>query len=310
MQSADVQALAALAYGGTVSTQIREADRQTPVVVRLPASLRADAQAFGTLAVRNGSGAVVPLDEFATIAPTTQTSITTLRDGARTVTVMADVASGALASDVLAAFRQLRATLDLPPDVNVSYAGEDEQTTKSFRNLLVAVVVGLLINQMVLLWEFRTLRLSLVVLCAVPLGVVGAILGLALTGQHFGFIASLGLSSLGGIVTNHAIVLFEYAQREMQAGEPMERALILAGTKRLRPIALTVVASIAGLVPLAFSAQTLWRPFCWAVIFGLGVSMAMTLVAIPAIYSLVAGERRARKPAARAASTRSAAEPV
>jgi multidrug efflux pump subunit AcrB len=69
----------------------------------------------------------------------------------------------------------------------------------------------------------------------------------------------------------------------------MERALILAGTTRLRPILLTVLASIAGLLPLAFSAQTLWRPFCWAVIFGLGVSMVMTLVVIPAVYRIVAG---------------------
>jgi multidrug efflux pump subunit AcrB len=69
----------------------------------------------------------------------------------------------------------------------------------------------------------------------------------------------------------------------------MERALILAGTTRLRPILLTVLASIAGLLPLAFTAQTLWRPFCWAVIFGLGVSMLMTLVVIPAVYRLVAG---------------------
>ena len=69
----------------------------------------------------------------------------------------------------------------------------------------------------------------------------------------------------------------------------MERALIIAGTTRLRPILLTVLASIAGLLPLAFSAQTLWRPFCWAVIFGLGLSMLMTLVVVPAIYRLVAG---------------------
>ncbi|GAC1419428.1 MAG: efflux RND transporter permease subunit [Candidatus Velthaea sp.] len=306
VQSASVQALVALAYGGTTATQIREPDRQSAVVVRLPAALRADASAFETLAVRNTDGATVPLEEFATIAPATQSSITTLRDGARTITVVADVESGMLASNVLAEFRKHANTLDLPAGVALAYAGEDEQTAKSFRNLLVAVIVGLLINQMVLLWEFRTLRLSLVVLCAVPLGLVGAIFGLAVTGQHFGFVASLGISSLGGIVTNHAIVLFEYAQREMEAGASMEAALILAGTKRMRPIMLTVIASIAGLLPLAFSSQTLWRPFCWAVIFGLGISMLMTLVAIPAIFGLVSrlsiGRKRLPNGAAKAAA--------
>jgi multidrug efflux pump subunit AcrB len=81
----------------------------------------------------------------------------------------------------------------------------------------------------------------------------------------------LGLSSLGGIVTNHTIVLFEYANREREHDPTltMERALVLAGTKRLRPIFLTVVTSIAGLLPLAVSTKSLWKPFCWVVIFGL-----------------------------------------
>ncbi|HYZ16589.1 MAG TPA: efflux RND transporter permease subunit [Candidatus Acidoferrum sp.] len=286
----DVQRLVSLAFGGTTATEIREADRQTPVVVRLPASERSDGEAFGALAVTTARGASIPLAELASIRPTTQASVATYRDGSPTVIVMADV-EGRLPSDVLADFRRAAASVTLPPGVRLSYAGEDEQTVKAFRNLLVAVIVGLLLNQMVLLWEFTTVRLSLVVLSAVPLGLVGAIAGLAFTGSHFGFIAFLGISSLGGIVTNHAIVLFEYAKREMESGQPMERALIIAGTTRLRPIALTVIASIAGLLPLAFSSQTLWRPFCWAVIFGLGGSMVMTLIAIPAIYRLVARSR-------------------
>lgn len=294
---ADVQRLVSLAFGGTMATEIREADRQTPVIVRLPPALRGDAAAFGALAVHIPSGGNVPLAELATLRPATQTSVATYRDGSPTVTVMADV-EGRLASNVLADFRRAAASVALPAGVRLTYAGEDEQTVKSFRNLLVAVIVGLMLNQMVLLWEFRTVRLSLVVLAAVPLGLVGAVAGLALTRSHFGFVASLGIASLGGIVTNHAIVLFEYAKRHMESGEPMERALISAGTTRLRPIVLTVVASIAGLLPLAYSAQTLWRPFCWAVIFGLGGSMLMTLVAIPAIYRLVAtaGSRK-REPA-------------
>ncbi|HEY4439246.1 MAG TPA: efflux RND transporter permease subunit, partial [Candidatus Elarobacter sp.] len=297
--AADVQRLVALAFGGADVTRIRESDRQTPVVVRLPPAQRRDAAAFGSLAVATPGGPV-PLAELATLAPATQTSVATYRDGSPTVTVLADV-QGRLASAVLADFRHAAAAVPLAPGVRLTVAGEDEQTTKSFRNLMVAVIVGLLLNQMILLWEFRTLRLSLVVLSAVPLGLVGAVAGLALMRQHFGFVASLGIASLGGIVTNHAIVLFEYAKREMEAGAPMERALIIAGTTRLRPILLTVLASIAGLLPLAFSAQTLWQPFCWAVIFGLGGSMLMTLVAIPAVYRIVAGRPHAAEPAAASA---------
>jgi multidrug efflux pump subunit AcrB len=290
---ADVARLLALAYGGETAAEIREADRQTPVVVRLPAELRGDAEALASTAVRTADGRRVALGEFADVRLATQTSTATLRDGLPTVTVAADVV-GRLPSAVLADFRRTADALALPPGVRLTYAGEDEQTLKSFRNLLIAAIVGLLVNQILLLWEFRTLRLSLVILSAVPLGLIGAVLGLAVTGNHFGFVASLGLASLGGIVTNHTIVLFEYANRELahDSALDMQRALIVAGTKRLRPILLTVVTSIAGLLPLAFSAQTLWKPFCWVVIFGLAGSMLMTLVAIPAIYRLAAGKMR------------------
>jgi multidrug efflux pump subunit AcrB len=298
VSDASVRQLAALAYGGTVATQIREADRQTPVVVRLPAAMRTGAGALAGMSVRGAAGNAVPLAELGTLRLGTQTSVTTYYDGYPTVVLSADV-DGRLASEVLADFKKAAADVPLPPGVRLAYAGEDEQTIKSFRNLAIAGGIGLLLNQTILLWEFRKLRLSLVILAAVPLGLIGAVTGLAVTGNHFGFVASLGLSSLGGIVTNHTIVLFEYANRERDhdPSMTMERALIVAGTKRLRPVFLTVVTSIAGLLPLAFSTQSLWKPFCWVVIFGLAGSMLMTLVAIPAIYRLTAGRGTAPEPA-------------
>lgn len=308
-----IRDLVALAYGGRVATEIREADRQTPVVVRLPARMRRDVGALAASAVRTSNGSTVPLGELATVALGTQTSVTTLRDGLPTVTISANV-QGRLASDVLADYRHAIGRLPIPPGVRLSYAGEDEQTAKSFRNLLVAAILGLLVNQTLLLWEFRTLRTSLVILCAVPLGLIGAVTGLSLTGNHFGFVASLGLASLGGIVTNHTIVLFEYANREREHDPSltMDRALVVAGTKRLRPVLLTVVTSIAGLLPLAFSSQSLWKPFCWVVIFGLAGSMVMTLVMIPAIYALserIRLPRFQRRSASRAAAYDNAHSP-
>jgi multidrug efflux pump subunit AcrB len=113
------------------------------------------------------------------------------------------------------------------------------------------------------------------------------VLGLGLTHSSFGFTAALGIAGLGGVVTNHTIVLFEYARRELEHGGSLEEALIVAGKKRIRPILLTVVTSIVALLPLALAGGGLWPPFCWAIIFGLAGSMVMTLVAIPAIYRMV-----------------------
>ncbi len=271
-----------LAYGGRSITDIREADRQTPIVIQLAQKNAASLPALG---VRNSTGQTIPLGEFTTFEPGTLVSALTYRDYTPEIVVSADVA-GVLASDALEHFKAALPTLRLPSDIHIGYAGEDEQTTKAFTSLFIALFVGLMINQILLIWEFRRLRLSLIILSAVPLGLIGAVFGLAITGNHFGFVAFLGIASLGGIVTNHTIVLFEYASREIQAGVAMEDALIIAGTKRLRPILLTISASIAGLLPLAFSAQTLWRPMCWVIIYGLLFSMLMTLIAIPALYRL------------------------
>jgi len=298
VNDAEIADALSLAYGGRSITDIRERDRETPIVVRLNGALRSDPSAISAIGVRSASGATVPLGEVVRFVPSTQTSTLSYRDGTPEVVVLADV-RGTLASDALADFKGRISSLQLPAGVHLAYAGEDEQTSKAFTSLFVALFVGLMVNQIVLIWEFRRLRLSLVVLSAVPLGLIGAVFGLAITGNHFGFVAFLGIASLGGIVTNHTIVLFEYAHREIEAGHAMEDALIIAGTKRLRPIMLTVLASIAGLLPLAFSTQTLWRPMCWAIIFGLLFSMVMTLVAIPALYRLVGGEgERKKAPAA------------
>lgn len=281
-----VRALLALAYSGATPTSIREVDRETPVVVRLPAVLRHDASAIGAIPVRNASGAAVPLSEVANVSLDTDTGLATVRDGQKIVTVSAEVA-GRLSSAALADFRKAAKSLRLPGGVSLSYAGEDEQSSRSLRQLLVALLVGLLLNQLILIVEFRVLRLSMVILSAVPLGLFGAVVGLGLTHSPFGFTAALGIAGLGGVVTNHTIVLFEYARRELQHGLTLEEALIVAGKKRIRPILLTVVTSIVALLPLALSGGGLWPPFCWAIIFGLAGSMVMTLVAIPAIYRLV-----------------------
>ena len=286
VNDAAIAQVTSLAYGGLTATVLRESDRQTPVVLRLPAALRENTDAIASLPVRNASGANVPLGELVAVGLGTQTSELTVRDGLPTVTVVSEV-EGRFASAVLDDFKKRAESLVIPAGTSLTYAGENAEIEKSFRNLGIALFVGLVANQTILLLEFRVVRLSLLVLAAVPLGIVGAVFGLAVTRSPFGFVAALGIASLGGIVTNHAIVLFEYANREFAQGLPMERALVSAGTKRLRPIMLTVLASIAGLLPLAFSGQTLWRPFCWALIFGLAGSMVMTLITIPTLYRLV-----------------------
>jgi multidrug efflux pump subunit AcrB len=154
VNDAAVQQLVSLAYGGVTATTIRESDRQTPVIVRLPQSLRQTTDDLDSLEVRNAAGSNVPLGEVVSIAPSTETSISILRDGRPTVTILAEV-QGRLPSAVLADFTRQVGTRTISPGVTVSYAGENEELEKSFRNLGIALAIGLLINQTILLWEFR-----------------------------------------------------------------------------------------------------------------------------------------------------------
>jgi multidrug efflux pump subunit AcrB len=129
----------------------------------------------------------------------------------------------------------------------------------------------------------------------VPLCLVGAVVGLFVMHLPFGFMAFLGMVGLSGIVTNHAIVLFQYAIEEQRNGLPLDQALVEAGRRRLRPILLTVLLSIFGLLPQAVNGGTLWPPLAWSQIFGLLASLVLTLVVIPSVYKSMGGRQRLEK---------------
>ncbi|MBC8104002.1 MAG: efflux RND transporter permease subunit, partial [Cytophagales bacterium] len=169
--------------------------------------------------------------------------------------------------------------------VRVSFGGESEEAGKSFGNLLVVFGAAIVVNLVLLVLQFGTPAVVAAVLSAVPLGVIGAVPGLFLARQNFGFMAFLGIAALGGIVTNHTIFLFHYALEERARGVPMAVALVDASRRRLRPILLTVLLSVGALLPQAFSGSKLWPPLDWAIIAGLLVSTFLSLIVVPSVYA-------------------------
>jgi multidrug efflux pump subunit AcrB len=206
------------------------------------------------------------------------------RNHVRTLTVYAFTAGDRLASQILAYTQTRIARASLPHNVAISYGGEQEEVGRSFAELLLILGITVAANLVIVVWEFNSFRTALAVLVAVPFGMIGAILGLAVMRLPFGFMAFLGIVSLSGVVTNHAIVLFEYALAELREGGAMDAALLNAGRRRFRPILLTVLLSIFGVLPQALNGGTLWPPLAWALIFGLLMSLALTLVVIPSFY--------------------------
>jgi multidrug efflux pump subunit AcrB len=177
--------------------------------------------------------------------------------------------------------------LSLPGNVKANYAGDKLERELSFAEIAMVSAVGVAFNIIVVAWLFPNWRIVLAIAAATPLSLIGGVFGLWVTHQPFGFMAVLGIVSLGGVITNHTIVLFEYALQEQEHGLSIKDSIIAAGGKRFRPILLTVLLSIMGLIPQAVNGGSLWPPLANTLIFGLMISLFITLIVVPSIYALL-----------------------
>jgi multidrug efflux pump subunit AcrB len=149
------------------------------------------------------------------------------------------------------------------------------------------LVICILCIYLALLAQFKNAVKPLIVFAAIPYGIVGAVTALAIMGEPFGFMAFLGVISLIGIIVSHIIVLFEFIEERREAGEELELALIDAGILRLRPVLITVAATVFALIPLAIHGGPLWQGLCYAQIGGLTIATFITLGLVPILYSFV-----------------------
>jgi multidrug efflux pump subunit AcrB len=143
------------------------------------------------------------------------------------------------------------------------------------------------------LWQFGSVRSTIIIMASIPFVLIGASIGLKLTGQPFSFTATLGLLALAGIIVNNAVLLIERIQEERRLGLPLKEAVATASAVRLRPIVMTKLTCIVGLIPLYLFAGELWRPMAATMIGGLALGTLITLVLIPALYALLFRERQA-----------------
>ena len=157
---------------------------------------------------------------------------------------------------------------------------------KGFKQLSVVMAVSVALIYMALVLQFKNAVKPLLVFAAIPYGMAGALAGLAIMGQPFGFMAFLGVASLVGVIVSHVIVLFDFIEEAHDEGEPLREALLDAGIVRLRPVMITVGATVLGLVPLAMHGGPLWEPLCYAQIGGLTLATFITLLLVPVMYSI------------------------
>src|ERR1700739_532778 len=174
----------------------------------------------------------------------------------------------------------------MQPGYKRQIGGEQAKQESGFANLTTVLLISIIGIYAALLLQFGDAIKPLLVLAATPYGVVGALLCLALMGSPFGFMAFLGIASLIGVIVSHVIVLFDFIEEMHEKGEPLEQALPDAGIQRIRPVMITVLATILALFPLALEGGPLWQPLCYAQIGGLAVATFITLLLVPVLYSI------------------------
>ncbi len=285
-------------FGSKVGTY-RQYNDEYDITVRLPISQRESIDDLLRLRVPNAQGMAVPLSSLGTMEYTGGFGTINRIDQKRCITLTGD-AEGRLSQDVLADVMRLLAPIKMAQGYEIRYAGEKEEQDKAQSFLGKAFIIALLLIWLVLVCEFNTLSVPLIIMSTVLLSLVGVLVGLLAHSLPFGVIMTgVGVISLTGVVVANGIVLLDFVRQLQRRGLDVVSAAVQASTIRLRPVFLTAITAILGLLPMATGVSFDFRRFEWvtksessewwanmaiAVIYGLSFATVLTLVIVPALY--------------------------
>jgi multidrug efflux pump subunit AcrB len=294
----DVANSSTAGISGTTVSVLQEGQKQIPIVARMRMDQRAQLSDIQNLYVyASQDSSKVPLMQVSTVGHELVTSRIVRMEQFRTMNVRSFPAAGHLSSEVLkeAMPRLLALQTSLPPGYKVEIGGEYYKTKSGFRNLLIVMAISSLAIFLALVFQFKNAVKPLLVLAAAPYGMVGAFLALWIMHEPFGFMAFLGVASLVGVIVSHSIVLFDYIEERHAEGDDFENAIIDAGILRLRPVLITVFATVLALFPLALHGGPLWKPLCYAQIGGLLIATLITKLQVPVMYAIFVLDLKALK---------------
>ncbi len=302
LSSAAVAAIVNTVVSGTVVTQVRDSIYLVDVVVRAQEAERVSLDTLRSMQVALPNGRSVPVSQFVSFSYGLDAPLIWRRDRVPNLTVSADVPPGTLPETVVTALQPsvdaLRKTL--PAGYDITVGGTVEESAKSQASVIAVVPVMLLIMFTVLMAQLRSFRLFAIVLSIAPLGLIGVVAALLISGKPLGFVALLGILALIGIITKNAVILIGQIEDERAAGKSVAEAAIDAAGTRFRPIMLTAVSTVLGMIPIA--PTVFWGPMAFAIMGGLLVATVLTLVFLPVLYVTVFGAAEPREGAKRTAS--------
>jgi multidrug efflux pump subunit AcrB len=290
------------AITGRVVTQVRDDIYLVNVLARAQDDQRATFETLSSLQVPTSGGRMVPLSQFSTFVEEQEFPLVWRRDRVPTLTVRADVVRGVLPDTVVGALAQkiddYAATL--PPNYSIETGGLYEESQISSASVFAVVPLMILLMltvMMVMLVSFR--RLAIVV-CVMPLGLIGVVLSLLVFNQPLGFVAILGILALIGMIAKNTVILIVQIETDRAGGKSVYEAVIASATSRMRPMMLTAVSTVLGLLPIA--PTVFWGPMAFAIMGGLLVATLLTLIFLPVLYIAVFGNDKAAAPGVNAPS--------
>jgi multidrug efflux pump len=273
------------ALSGRVVTQVRDSTYLVDVRGRAQALERGDLQSLRDLEIGIGNGRSVPLAQIARFEYGLEETVIWRRDRLPTITVQADIAKGLQPATVDG---ELRGAIDelaaqLPAGYRIEVSGTVGESAKGSDSITAVVPVMVLIMLVILMVQLQNSQKLALVMLTAPLGLIGVSLALLGSGRPFGFVAMLGTFALTGMIIRNSVVLIAQIQENEQAGLPLHEAIVEATMHRLRPILLTAVAAILGLIPIA--GEVFWGPMAVAMMGGLLIATVLTLIFLPALYA-------------------------
>ena len=284
------------AIEGAKATTYREADEAIDVIVKYKEDTLTNLEELNNLLIATPTGAIVPLKDVADIAEDKGYSDIRRFDGERAITVYASVDTAKTTAfkvnqALIGAFADVES---LYPGYQLDFRGLFDEIIESFSELWKLFIVGLLLIYVVLGAQFKSFIQPIVIMFAVPFGMIGAMVGLLLANATLSIVAMFGVVALAGIVVNDSIVLIDFINKYRENGYNRWYAILKGGSVRLRPIVLTTLTTVFGLIPMAIGLggkSPIWMPMAYTIIFGLSFATTMTLFVMPALYAITTDVR-------------------
>jgi HAE1 family hydrophobic/amphiphilic exporter-1 len=274
------------AFNGNDDSKYREEQYEYDILVSLDKFNRSNVDDVAGLTFLNNKGQLVELKQFATVTQELGAAKLERRDRLSSITVNAQVIGrpiGTVGDDIKTAMENKK----LPDGVTIRYAGSLEQQSDAFGSLGLALLIGIVFVYLIMVALYDSFLYPFIVLFSLPVALIGALLALALAFQNLSIFSIIGMIMLMGLVAKNAILLVDFTNHLKAEGMPVKEALIEAGRERLRPILMTTIAMIFGMLPIALAsgagAETK-NGLAWVIIGGLTSSLLLTLVLVPSAY--------------------------